>query len=306
MLTVDLAPVVTIALAATVPATATCAAVRVTDGANQDHMIGEDDWGTLKGQGPVTVHAELDPDVDGGGDLIEWSGATGDGVDAQVDTSAAAELIVKATVGTSSASLNVWVMWADIALDKCGAQQCDTDALRTPPGRASFPDLGPEAFPIVTAEAADGQVEVSATLSPAGVNAVLDPGDSGWAFVQLDTFLSCSNGAIPPAGSGTNTDDTPDPAFVQAAVGPDDQIYYIDAPTCGLAVMKGNIRHTTEVYNSFRAWATWGGTQASDILFWHYNANVSVDGPGLSVPLNDVGTGATAVPTACHYKPFAP
>lgn len=275
-------------------------------GATQDHMIGEKEWGVVKGQGPVTVHAQIDPDVEGAEDLIQWSGVTANGLDGQVSTATAVEQMVTATVGTTSKSLDVWVMWATLAFNKCGTQQCDADKLRVPlpPGLATFPDLGPQTYPTVGLEAADGQAEISAALSPNGLSTVLNLGDSGWYFLQRDTYRSCENGSF--VDQGNYVDDSPSVGFVQAAPDQDNTIYYIDAPTCGALAAQGKVHHSAEQYNSFLAWATWNGEIASDSLPWYYGAAARVDASNLQVDLNSLGTGQLSIPKTCRYNPVLP
>ena len=277
------------------------------DAATQSHMLPPNAWGVVKGWGPVTAHAELDPYVEGAEDLIQWSGATPNGVDADVSTQDAAEQEVTATVGTTSDSVDIWVMWATLALNQCGSEECPADKVRGffPPSQATFPSLGPQAYPTVTDEAADGQVEVSAALSPAGVNAVLDPNDSGWFFNQWDNYKSCQNGQ--PVARNGHAPDTPDADVVTAAPDANDTIYFLDAPTCGTGVEHGDVHHTVEEYEDFTTIATWNGQPASAVFEWYYTAIADVDFlPNFSIPLNAVGAGEASIPTACYYQPRLP
>jgi PKD repeat protein len=255
------------------------------DAATQSHMLPPNAWGVVKGWGPVTAHAILDPDVEGAEDLIQWSGATPNGVDANVSTQDAVEQEVTATVGTTSGSVDIWVMWATLALNQCGSEECRSDPFKGffPPSRATFPILGPQAYPKVTEEAADGQVEVSATLLPPGVSAVLDPNDSGWSFNQFDFYEACQNGTI--VSRIANKPDTADPGLIDAVPDANDTIYSLDAPTCGTGAENGAIHHTVEEYNDFTTFATWNGQPASNPLQWYYVATADVDVlPNFSVP----------------------
>jgi hypothetical protein len=282
----------------------------VTRGASQDHVIGAKNWATRRNSGAVTVHAILDPDVAGAADLIEWSGAQPNNMDlhdAFVATSDARDQTVNAKVGTTSDSVDIWIMWATLELRDSG-QVPGTDGSTSTPLGTTFPALGPKtAQDGLKGALGDYQIEMVGHLAPQKVNTILASA-SGWSFVQtLVVSGGCDNGA--PLTPEFNIPDGPEHPFESLTVTSDDLIYYIDAPTIG-AKDKPPIIHTREVYEQFSAVATWNGDTniASDPLVWHYTAAANVDlEPNSQVEVNVGGKGPETFPSlGCRYKPAPP
>jgi hypothetical protein len=275
----------------------------ITRGATQTHMVGSQVWGTLMNSGAVVLKATLEPDPDGAANLLTWSGITSldlDRTTAYLATNQIARQIVVARVGTSADAVHVWIMWATIALNKCGASQCGGDNLRVISGHGTFPDLGPQTSYLqpgrINFALGVGEAEVAAVLLPQGVSSVLDGNDSGWHFRQLATYVACRNGVT--AGLGIDTDDTADTQ--QTAPDAQEQIYFIDGPSVGAPP----VNHTIEVYDSFKVWATWNDKIGSDYFFWNYQGAANVDLPAASqVEVNALGPGVLTLPSICRYKP---
>jgi len=280
----------------------------VTRGATQNHMVGDKTWGTIKNSGVVVFKATLEPDPDGAADLIRWSGVTNveptDRTTAYLVTSESARQSVKAAVGTSSDTLDVWIMWATLEL-RATDKLWPTDPFnqRLPIGYL-FPDLGPKTRfrDHLQVGLADGQIEMVGHLEPSGVNAVLAPSDSGWSFTQRATASVCDNGTV--AESVRNIPDGPE--LTIPVVSSDDRIFYLDAPV--LLAAPAVIDHTREYYAQLDAIATWNGEghRASDQITWNYTAVANQDAALGSDPVvvNAIGLGREVFPARCVYLPF--
>jgi hypothetical protein len=285
----------------------------VSDGATQSHFTGQKNWGTVRKPGKVTLLAQISPETDGAADLIVWTGATPDPSDnhkATVPRATPAHTSVKAEVGTTSDTAEIWVMLATLML-KTGGQLDGNDHVELPL-RLSFPNLGAMtdekdyASGFTVGEAA-GQVEMVGTLSPSGLGQVLTKGDSGWKFSQRLASGGCKDGGV--FAPQNNANDDPTDNHQQTDPDASDHIFFIDAPTIGLAFQ---IQHNEEIYDQFGAQATWNGDPASQPLFWYFWGRVNADLPGGHVDPQKAGTdiellllseGRQAFPSACVYPP---
>ena len=281
----------------------------VKSGATQNHLVG-DNWATVKKAGKqVVVEAIIAPNVAGAADLLRWAGATPDPADkrlANVAADQSAKVPVKATLGSKTESVDIWVLWADLKLSSGGALS-STNAVSRPLGLA-FPRLGALsdeanfADGLTDSETA-GQVEVIGKLEPADVYQIFDD-PSGWKFEQKVTAGGCAHGAI---GSPLiDSPDDPEVAFTDTIPGQDNQVFFIDAPTVGLGFQ---INHTAERYRYFTVRLLWDGDEAAPVLKWYYFAAVDDDLDAANKPrnvdtvLNELGSGSRPFPNACAFQP---
>jgi hypothetical protein len=153
-------------------------------------------------------------------------------------------------------------------------------------------------------KSAVGKVVPVATITPAGVNAVVK---SGWAFRRERISRDWVDGVKQTAVNYWNTtwqDDTSAAAFQMLTPDSDDKIYDRDAPS-----VWGTGGNDYETYNNFREWIEWNGMSpnetCSDKAEWYWKA-VWVKSGTPQIQMTDVGTGNIALPADSPRHPPGP
>jgi len=267
----------------------------VVDGATQKGVIGATNWVCTKSPYKfVTVVATLNPDTPDNEKAIIWTGGTpvaGDNTQIQVSRDTAAKTIVTATLGKTSASVNVWVIWSTLTVHlKAGeVAPAGLPAFNTNvPGAISVPNgqiLGPviDDHGIV----GFGKMCIVGKLEPAGINAIIA---SGLEITQYKYRLTLVDGATSP--DGTDADWTPDDGNTYP---PDalDQIYWKDAPS--IVALFGET--TVEKTANYEDVLGWHGEAASDFVYWHWYGKADTKKtPNVKLSDLQLGTGVVDFP----------
>ena len=279
--------------------------LQVIDGATQVNVIGSKNWAAVRDEGEIWLEASISPDVEGGEDLISWTGGdpvVGSNKIRVFSKSDFARELITARLGPDSREVQLWVLWATIEFRQSGSKSTNNNKT-FPEGYGSGPThelLGPltdEDHGITLAEGT-GKVEIKATVLPHGANEVVK---ESWEILRTVRWFDCNNGSKGPI---TFEDDTSDPDFTDLVPDDDGGIYDLDGPTIGKFFL---IDHTKERYLNFAQWVEWNGEQASGFLEWHYQAQVDDDLDSQNKPrnddtvLNDVAEGTILFPESCFF-----
>jgi hypothetical protein len=248
---------------------------------------------------------------------IVWSGGTpvpGNPLQCEVSTAFPTNVAVTASIGTQSISLQVWVIWANLAIT-CGTSDtidsennaANLDGGNWPPALGGGNNLGPLSHlqnPNLTYAFTIGKMQAKATLQPAGVGEVV--GSGFWAFRRHLEYIAWDNGILTAVNTNSFTGVD---AFAPDWMDLDPtltggNIYDLDAPSCPI-LMGIDINHTSEVYDDFEEFATvtLGGVEqpCSNTNTWSYTAQVDADNPTNEVQLNSVSTSLISLPSSPHY-----
>ena len=262
------------------------------------------DWACVKADDYVYVKATLSTTDKEAAKLIHWSVGDQDSSDSlqvKVSRSASTKIPVTATVGSSSSSLNVWVIWAMLNFDMdpndtlstvtSGAlnffakphlqRPLDNDNLGV--GYFSwngvFFNTAISASPSVSATEAVGKMCVTATITPTGINRLTGINSLGWRIYQERDSKAFKNGKgvshrdFPKeTTTGWISDSDADQSGINMTTELDsnDKLYHSDSPSEDTARFGASNRAAE--YSNFRDVVIWNGQLCSskDNL-WHCN-----------------------------------
>jgi hypothetical protein len=263
-------------------------------------------WATVKAQSNY-VYVQLS--VTGGGDAvmayvtnhISWSGGEsvlGNPLQRIVSTAASTNTVVTATVGSTSQSLQMWVIWATVTVADSGSKtsydpSTDTGDSANFPIFAGDDELGPENLLANTSPYLGFKVEIKGTLSPLGVHQVIT---TGWAFYQTLTYIDFLNNTNFSTDSGT---DAPDKKFNSYGSDYEDKtpdrnenIFVLDGPGYNDSFA------TYKSTDNFQTWVRWNGQTASDPAQWWVRQKAEYSGSNYNVTTNTGGLGTTTIDTS--------
>lgn len=265
--------------------------VELVSGATANNVIPPHTWAAVKNTDYVVVKAVLDPDVnetaipDG---FITWTGGesvSGHPLQRRVSKQTAAHTPVIASCGSSSATGDVWIVWANLEIKMSGT---------TPPNAAQFggdydatENLGAQSYTRNGYNWAAGKVIPTGSLTPSGVHNVIS---NGWDIKREFWRHDFKDGAVWSGRwetSWANDSFTPEDKK-RFHPDSDDQIYDFDGPDIGNFT---GVTDSCERYDNFRQWVEWNSIQCSDYSGWYWKGRWKID-QSPNVTLKEVGSGA--------------
>jgi hypothetical protein len=285
----------------------------VIENASQKNVTGAKNWAVVKQAGYVTVEATTAPkNEEAEWKNIKFSGDKGEEVKGKpnrrkysLDTSR--KIHVEASLGGGSESLDIWVVWASVEIKTKGKRpgnaapfdkgsRDDTDNLGEVQYKSVISSVIDEDKGIfVDNMGASGKVAPVATLTPKGVNKVLE---FGWAFERQVWSHNWMDGLPTKQTNQIWTRDTSQPQYLKLKPDSDDRIYDLDAPDVRWGAK------TYETYNNFRQWIEWNGTKCSDYALWYWKARwVLNQDMKKQITLNKVDVGNMTLPDKPTYPP---
>ena len=299
---------------------------------------GTTNWATVKTptNDYVTVQVMVDHASDavlaGLTNVIQWTGGMavpGNPLQRQVSKAVSTNVIVTASLGGSvSASVKVWVIWANLTVKVSGTLDPDDKAAVLTNGCWPIPSLsswglggGNGLGPIDTLSNTNlnfaftiGRMEAKAILLPAGIGNLLP---NNWDMKRTRVVIAWDNGGSYLYGS-TNNAWQSQPAVYNPPPGVYDannpttkylspvngDIFALDVPGCSIDIAGTGIFHTSEVYDNFYQYVTVNignvNITCSDTNFWSYEAQVDVDATN-KVQLNSLTNSLITLPSSPHY-----
>jgi hypothetical protein len=222
--------------------------------------------------------------------FIQWSGAQpvpGNPYLARVSKGTSAETTVTATLGSTSLSLNVWIVWSTISIMTSSNS----------PSSLSFPFIIPGGDQLgiqyySNSNAAVGKICGTVTLTPSGVGSIIT---NGWFCQQNKWNQIFIDGTAADIGTNWVTDTTSQTNVPNG----NDKLYFIDAPN-----IEGNAGTSSlEIYYNFYDYATWNGQTCSCTNnFWHFRSRWKFNQTP-QITFIDLGTGSIAIPSNPTYPP---
>jgi hypothetical protein len=230
------------------------------------------------------------------GAAIQWNGGEavpGNPLQRKVSKAVSTNITVTATLGSSSASLNVWVIWSTIGLQ----------FTNTNPSTLSFPtifpgnELGPQYYYINTngvsvstnvnsANIVSGKMCGIATITPDQVCTIIT---NGWNWVQMKWPHPYADGAPYSGYSLSWTNDHFKSKYEALILDSANHIYYLDGPT----VASFGATNSIEQYCNFYSYVTWSNSICSATNnFWHWQGKWNVD---QSPQINSVDLGTNTI-----------
>jgi hypothetical protein len=212
------------------------------------------------------------------GAAIQWSGGEtvpGNPLQRQVSTMVSTNVTVTALLGSSSSSLNVWVIWANLTVKTSGTLDPDDKAPLLvngnwpTPTTYNFPlrggnnglgggiGLGPiDCFsnPDLNYAFTIGKMEAKAILQPTGIGTLLT---TNWNMERKTLFIRWSNGGTPAKTSGDTIPpslaDDSSPLFSKIIIPIDGAIFDLDPVG---SVYGTTIDYTTDKYGNYYEYVT--------------------------------------------------
>jgi len=260
------------------------------------------------------------------GSMILWSGGeavAGNPLQRKVSKSTSAKTTVTATLGSTSQSINVWVVWADLTIKVSGTLDADDKAAVLNNG--NFPrqnttygsidlgggnSLGPiDRFSNTNLNYgyAIGKMEAKAVLQPSGIGNLLT-GTNIWNLKRTAVAIAWDNSGSPTYTTGgsnppSGQDDTGGDYFKYLNTTNGDT-FDLDWPAC--PILSSQIpNHTSEVYDNFYEYVTInlgsGDQLCSTTNTYSYTAQIDFDATTNKVQLNSLSASLITLPTTPHY-----
>jgi hypothetical protein len=228
------------------------------------------------------------------GAAIQWKGGEpvpGNLLQRLVTKTNSVETTVTASLGSSSASLNVWVIWATINILTNGPTPANAQGLWTNlDDIGSFDsDLSQHCPGIIlgvqnyytnlylltgngVGYSAYGKVCIVATVGPIGVHTLVTNGS--WTINQNKQVHEFKDGHQNPDSqlySDNWTEDNPHPWRKIQTLGTNDDLYAIDAPYIG--ERSDGSTNSYEIHQNYKDYVMWGDQICSDTNYiWHFEA----------------------------------
>jgi len=177
----------------------------------------------------VTVEASLSSNDTNAANHIQWSGGEavpGNPFQVRISKATSTKTTVTASLGSTSFSVNVWIIWSTISIQTSGSNNPSPLSFPPSPSYESGNQLGVHFGS--NSNAAAGKVCVVAITTPAGVHTVLS---NGWDFIQkkmphLFVDGSCSSQYY----TDTWMPDGPESDYKTKTLDSNDRLYTIDGP----------------------------------------------------------------------------
>jgi hypothetical protein len=286
-----------------VPCPLECKLVSITviRNATQTNVTGAKNWAAVKkSSDEVVVEATTTPNTEACWKAIAWSGDSGVAGDApnqrKLSRATSKKLHIEASLGGVTDSQDIWILWATVANLTSGTTPAN--AVQYGARYDGTENLGARSYD--SGNAAVGKVVPVATITPAGVNAVVK---SGWAFKREKMRHDFQDGAKDASRWDTSWQDDTSAASLQNLT-PDanDKIYDRDAPN----IADFGVKDSYERNDNFREWVEWNGDRCADNAGWYWKARWKKDQTP-QVTLKEVASGQIALPAeADHFYPVPP
>jgi len=280
---------------------ATLVSLTVIRNATQNNVTGAKNWATVKNAtGDVIVEATTNPNTPETWQHVQWSGDAGVAVPGhanqrQLSRSVSAHHHVVAELCGASDHVDIWVLWAGVANHTSGTTPAN--AVQFGSRYDGTENLGARSYN--GGNSAVGKVVPVATITPAGVHAVVQ---SGWSFERQKWRHDFKDGARDTSRWDSSWQpDTSYPSFQNLVPDANDKIYDRDAPN--IAGFSG-VLDSYERYDNFREWVEWNGTRCSDYGGWYWRARWKRDQTP-QVTLKELNSGSISpLPSATgnHYS----
>ncbi len=203
---------------------------------------------------------------------------------------------ITAAIGTSTRTLVLWTLWADVSVLTKGPRPPQAK-----PWSAGVAFPGPDqcgAFDVPSlsmGKNARGQIVAVAKLSPRGVGKIIHAAGK-YSLFSIRRELTANDYVDGARSQNKKTfkvwvDDTLAAMQVLTSVF-NDELYDTDAPDLPSATQ------TAETYNNFRQWLEWEGRPCSNLATWYFQARWKDQ----QVTLKDVGPGSITLPQQAFYK----
>jgi hypothetical protein len=242
---------------------------------------------------------------------LTWSGGEavpGNPLQREVSKTTSAETTVKASLGSTNLSLNVWVIWSTVTILTSGTKPANAPSFEgsiypgDQLGVQYYFDDGTNSISASTTNCniASGKICAVATITPAGVHSLIP---NGWNFLQQAMAHDFVDGVSGQNNSNvfyfdTWTNDNPLDNFKDVNPDSNDKIYAIDGPS-----VTSVGQDSTEIYDNFYNFITWSNQMCSDTnYFWHFQARWKINQTP-AVTFIDLGTNLITLPTASYYPP---
>jgi hypothetical protein len=231
---------------------------------------------------------------------IAWSGGeavSGNPNQRRVSRQATGTTTITASIGTSSQTLVLWTMWADVSVLTKGprppqAKPWSEGELFPGPDQCG----AHEVQALTMGKNARGQIVAVAKLQPSGVGKIILAASKHTLFNirrQLTAHDYVDGAPKKHQKSFVDwADDTLLTMQVLKSVATD-ELYDTDGPD-----LPGGAAHTAETYNNFRQWLEWDGRPCSNFAYWYFQARWKDQ----LVTLKDVGQGSITLPKQAFYK----
>ena len=289
----------------TEPCSSACKLVSLTviRNATQTNVTGAKNWATVKkATDEVIVEATTTPNTEACWNQISWSGDSGEAVPGhpnqrKLSRTSSKKYHVGAELGGVKDHVDVWVLWATVNNLTTGTTPAN--AVQYGARYDGTENLGARSYN--GSNSAVGKVVPTATITPAGVNAVVK---AGWSFKREKMRRDFQDGAKDASRWDTTwQDDTSDASFQKLVPDANDKIYDRDAPD----ISDFGVRDSYERYDNFREWIEWNGERCSDNAGWYWKARWKKD-QSPQVTLKEVNSGEISpLPTeADHFYPPPP
>jgi hypothetical protein len=251
-------------------------------------------------RGDCIVQAETSPANNAGEwSQIAWSGGElvpGNPNQRRVSRRSTAATAITASIGTSTQTLVLWTMWADVSILTHGPRPPQAK-----PWSAGMFVPGPDQCGAVEVPRfaggmnARGQIVAVAKLLPRGIGKIIHAAGK-YALFKIRRELTAHDyvdGAPHQHKKSFKpwVDDTLGTMQVLTTVF-SDELYDTDAPDLPMGTQ------TAETYNNFRQWLEWEGRPCSNYATWYFQARSK----NQQVTLKDVGPGSIAFPPHAFYK----
>jgi len=257
--------------------------------------------------------------------MIQWSGGeavAGNPLQRKVSKSISTNAVVAATLGSTSQSVNVWVVWSDLTVKVSGTLDADDKAAVLNNG--NFPTQnttygswglggGNNLGPIDCLNYSDlnycytiGKMEAKAVLQPSGIGNLLS-NTNNWNMKRTVIAEFWDNGGSPSSTTGgtilpSAQDDTgiPRVKYLNPIHG---DIFDLDWPGCPSS-FGTNINHTAEIYGNFYEYVTVnlgsGDQLCSSTNTYSYEAQIDNDTTN-KVHLNSLSTSLITLTNSPYY-----
>ncbi|HEY1661497.1 MAG TPA: hypothetical protein VGI03_03695 [Verrucomicrobiae bacterium] len=280
------------------PMTASNVTLQMTVVSNSATQIDATNWAVVKSLTNNYVYVQASFSVTNiliptnAANLILWSGGEpvpGNPLQRMVTTTNSVETTVSASLTGITNSLNVWVIWSSVQILTSGT---NPSPILFEPYGAPGNQLGVVYYS--TFDYASGKICAIATITPAGIHAVVT---NGWNFNnQYRMAHDFANGVEDIDFYDANW--VSDPTAVTNMPDANDQIYLIDSPNIG-----DFASDSYEKYVNFYDVVTWNAQQCSSTNnFWHFQGRWKVNATP-DVTFTNVGTGLMNLPTNSYYPP---
>jgi hypothetical protein len=243
----------------------------------------------------------LNPDISEANlpaNFVTWTGGEaveGHQLQRRVSKGSSAHTQMIAGCGSSSATGDAWIVWADVTVRHTGNKTVYEAGTDTGNDK-EFPYFCPGTSLGATNRLGESPkylgwiVEIKGDITPAGIHDVVS---SGWDFYQTVTYIDFLDNTNVPSASATNAIDTAfnSSTYQDQTPDPNDEIFALDGPGL-LAETDFNYAKTTD---NFRVRVRWNEENASDEAQWWTRQKAEKIGENYTVIENSGGNGTTTI-----------